>query len=305
MEQIDIQYIDRRFEILRIKDTVREKALLSSIALEGIRSPIKGAKINSTLILIDGFKRLRSAIKLHIPSIPYLNIAHDEASALLDLIRLSAEHKLTTFEEAVMIEKLHKKYELAVSDIASKVEKSNAWVSVRLNILHEMSDTVKESLLNGTFPIRSYMYTLRHFTRVNSIPKKEIDRFVQIISGNNYSTRDIEILAHGYFRGGSTLKQQIENGNCNYTLRILKAKSIGVSNAINKINKIEQDTLRDLELFGKYMNRITCELPRSDLKSKVFFMNACNLIQGILDRIHNFISLLEKFYDKAKHTKHH
>jgi len=298
MEYIETNYIDRRFEILRLKDKAREKAILESIMQKGLSTPVKGVKYNNRLILIDGFKRVRSADKLQISRIPFISTGEDEISGLLEIIRLSGEHKLTTFEEAVMINQLYKKYALSMEDIANRVEKSKAWVSVRLNILNEMSEKVKEALLKGKFPVRSYMYTLRQFTRVNYIPKKEIDKFVEITSGENYSTRDIEVLAYGYFRGNEELKQQIEEGNCNYTLRILKEQRKKNSDFNSKLNKKEQTTLRDLEITGKYINRLLCELESTELKSNEFYVNADIVVKGIIDKIKSLKLKLEDFCDK-------
>ncbi|RZB35720.1 MAG: hypothetical protein SRB2_02847 [Desulfobacteraceae bacterium Eth-SRB2] len=54
---------------------------------------------------------------------------------------------------------------------------------------------------SGHFPVYAYMYTLRPFIRMNGINKKEVDIFVSSVAGKNLSIRDIEILAHGYFKG--------------------------------------------------------------------------------------------------------
>ena len=99
------------------------------------------------------------------------------------------------------------------SDIALLLEKSKAWVSMRTGIIKEMSFCVMNKIFNGKFPAYSYMYTLRKFIRMNCIKKEDIDEFVKSVSGKNLSIRDIEILAHGYFKGSDELCDQIKNGN--------------------------------------------------------------------------------------------
>ena len=75
-----------------------------------------------------------------------------------------------------------------------------------------MSDVVREKILSGKFPLRSYIYDLLPFTRVKE-GVKGVDDFVIAISGNGFSTRDISLLSHAFFRGEENVKQQILAGN--------------------------------------------------------------------------------------------
>jgi hypothetical protein len=45
------------------------------------------------------------------------------------------------------------------------------------------------------------MYTLRQFMRMNGVRKQDIEDFVVALAGKRLSLREIEQLAHGYFRG--------------------------------------------------------------------------------------------------------
>jgi len=303
MKEIEIQYINRRYESLRLKDPYREKLLYMSIAEEGIRDPVQGIMHNeNSIILIDGYKRIRCLIKMGIYIVPFVTIGATEAEGLLNIIRLSNANKLTTLEEAVIIDELNQKLGLAVSDIAKRVERSNAWVSVRLGIVNEMSECVKESLLRGEFPMRSYMYTLQHFTRVNSIPQAEVEKFVKAVSAKGYSTRDIELFAYGYFRGGNELKEQILNGNLDWTLKRMKKLNESSISASAEYNEAERNILKDFELVQKYMNRIIVRLPEQKANSNGFQANACLLIEGILSSIDNFKDIVKVFYDRKRYT---
>ena len=303
MKEIEIKYISRRFEELRLKDSYRERQLYTSIAEEGIRDPVQGViQPQGKIILVDGYKRLRCLLKLGNNKVPFVSIGNSETEGLLNLVRLSDMNKLSTLEESVIIDELNQKHGLTVSDIAIYLKRSKSWVSVRLGIIGEMSETVKESLLKGDFPTRSYMYTLRQFTRVNHIPRSESDEFVKALSGKRYSTRDIELLAYGYFRGGKDLKEQILTGNLDWTLNKMKRANRESLSGSRSLNETERNIIRDLELVQKYMSRVNVGLANEKLISKMFFSNACLLIEGILSVIDNFRNAIREFYDRKKHT---
>jgi hypothetical protein len=63
-----------------------------------------------------------------------------------------------------------------------------------------MSAVVREKLFSGGFPVYPYMYSLRQFMRMNGVSKQDIEDFVVALADKKLSLREIEQLAHGYFR---------------------------------------------------------------------------------------------------------
>ena len=298
MTEAEVNTISTKYESFRLRDKNRERYLLQSILQHGIREPlqcVQGDGVQS-YILLDGFKRLRCSYKLRLHMVPVVSLGTDEVACILQFIRLSAERSLSTLEQAHFVDELHSRYGLKVSDIAGRLERSKAWVSVRLGILEEMSQVVQEAVFSGRFPVRSYMYTLRQFTRVNGIAGTQIDRFVHCVSGKGLSTRDIEKLAYGYFRGGDRLKHQIEEGNLSWTLRQMR-KSEPVYQGEEGLSEAEWSVIRDLELAQKYMSRIRRGLTREELRSQAFQARAMLLVEGLLDRVDRFQAQLRSFHE--------
>ncbi len=297
MTEAEIHTISKKYESFRLRDKNREKYLLQSILEHGVREPLQCVQDDGPkYILLDGFKRLRCSYKLNIPMVPIVLLGCDEVSSILHLIRLSTQNTLSTLEQASFVDELHRQYGLTVTDIAGRLERSKAWVSVRLGIIGEMSKVVRKEVFSGRFPVRSYMYTLRQFTRVNSIPGKEIDRFVSSVSAKGLSTRDIERLTYGYFGGGERLKRQIEEGNLEWTLRQMR-KGESTYQAEEGLSEAEWSVIRDLELAQKYMSRIRYGLTREELSSKAFDARALLLIEGLFDMVDRFQAQLRRFYD--------
>ncbi len=59
---------------------------------------------------------------------------------------------------------------------------------------------------------------------MKGIKKEEIDRFVSLTSGKSLSTRDLDLLARGYFNGNDDFREQLNNGDINWVLSHLKEK---------------------------------------------------------------------------------
>jgi len=145
------------------------------------------------------------------------------------------------------------------------------------------------------------MYTLRQFTRVNSIPATTIDRFIAAVAGKGLSARDIDRLAYGYFRGGERLAGQIEKGNLEWTLRQMKSR--GPSHgARQELSEAEWTVLRDLELAQKYLSRLRYGLVRDELHSRAFHAQASLLSEGLVSMITTITPQLRSLYEKRSDT---
>ena len=75
------------------------------------------------------------------------------------------------------------------------------------------------------------------------------------MGGKKLSVRDIERLAHGYFRGPDWFRKEIRNGNLALPLERMKQ----VPEDPEGCNEGERVLLRDLEMVGKYMKRVTAK----------------------------------------------
>lgn len=297
MQEVEISQIDRRFESLRLKSRESEQSLLSSILEQGIREPLQCVFKPEGLILLDGFKRLRCALKLKIGFVPVVSAGSNEAEAILALLRLSNTKSLDILEQAALVDELSHSHGLSISEIGRRLECSPAWVSVRLGIIGQMSSVVKEAVFSGQLPVRSYMYVLRPFTRVKGIKDSEVDKFVNSVSGKGLSTRRIETLAHAFFRGGNNVKEQIRQGNLDWTLQQLRQAR---AKKAELVNELELNTLKELRLAHECLSRIPCQLKNGRLNSPEFFSRAQLLIEGILQKARFFVISLEKFYDQGR-----
>lgn len=298
-DNIEISALDLRYETCRLKSPGAEKVLLGSILENGIRDPLQGVDIKGRHILLDGFKRYRCAVKLGIGIVPYTSLGDDEACGLITLLRTSNAKSLSILEQARLIDELQSVHQMTTAGIAGLLEKSKAWVSVRAGIIRQMSPTVATHIFAGRFPVYSFMYTLRLFMRLNSVKKEDVDAFVNLVAGRGFSIRDIDLLANGYFKGSEDFRQQIAAGNIAWAIDRLK-KAIP---AESKCTKIEQDTIKMLEITLKYMQKLTVRCRDDRFKTDAFFAQANLLSGGIIRQLDLFARAMGDFYDHTRQTQ--
>ena len=143
-------------------------------------------------------------------------------------------------------------------------------MSMRLGLMAEMSAVVLEKLFSGGFPVYPYMYTLRQFMRMNGVKKQDIEDFVVALAGKRLSVREIEQLAHGYFRGPASFREVIRQGHVALALDWFRQ----VPEDPDGCNEFERVLLKDLEIAQKYIQRVMGKSEDRRLKTPAFFAQA-------------------------------
>jgi len=296
LANFELAHLDLRYEGFRLRQPHLEARLLPAIAQEGIREPLRGVLDGPQAILLDGFKRYRCARKLQLGLVPFTPLGADELSAILQLLRASSRRQgLNPLEEARFVDELKNVRGLSVAEIAEALSRSKAWVSVRLGLVKELSPLVSEALFAGAFPVHSYLYSVRPFKRLTDASSADIDGFVQALRGQKLSVREIDGLAHGFFRGPESFRQEILQGNLKLALQQLDE----IPPDPDGCSEFERIVLQDLERLQKAMLRLLSKSQDPQLQSRVFFAQ-CNLLTAsILSRNAAFIQNLRHLHDRS------
>ena len=165
---------------------------------------------------------------------------------------------------------------------------------MRLGLMAEMSAKVREQLFAGAFPVYSYMYLMRQFMRMNGVKAEQIQEFVLAVSGHGLSVREVEQLAHGFFRGPESFRREILKGNLALPLERMRQ----VPQSPDGCSEFERVLLGDLELTQKYMQRVMGKSQERDkLTSRPFHAQCHLLTTGILSRWRAFLEVLKQLHD--------
>ncbi len=294
-QEADLSTFDLRYESYRMRNPAQEARLLASITERGIEEPLEGVDLEGRRVLLNGFKRHRCARKLALSTVPYASLGDDAASGIIAVLRTSNHRSLSILEEARFIEDLRTLHRLSVADIAETLSRSKAWVSMRLGLLKEMGETIREKVFSGAFPVYSYMYTARQFMRMNGTGRQEVEAFIGAVAGKKLSVREIEQLGHGYFRGPEWFRKEVQEGNFALVLERMKR----VPAAPDGSNDFERVLLGDLEIVGKYLQRTTAKSQDPRIQTRAFCAQANLLLSGILSRLSAFAQAMRSLHDRT------
>jgi len=295
VSELELSHLDLRYEGYRLRQPRLEAVLLSAIAREGIREPLLGVTRDTIPIVLDGFKRCRCARTLHLHVVPFVSWGDDEVGGILKLLRAERQHALSLLEQARFVDDLHTQRGLCVAEIAQHLGRSQAWVSLRLGLLQELSPVVGEALFAGAFPVYSYLYTLRSFRRLKGVSSADLDQFVGALRGHRLSVRQIEGLAQGFFRGPASFRQEILQGHLTLALRQLEQ----VPADPDGCSEFERIFLHDLEQTHKSMLWVMGKSQDPKLQSRAFLAQ-CNLLTAaLLGRAPAFLRILRQLHDRT------
>jgi hypothetical protein len=295
MREIELSSLDGRYEGHRLRDRAAEARLLAAIAERGIAEPLEGVEEGERHVLLNGFKRWRCARKLGLASVPYLSLGADAALGIVALLRASNDRALGLLEQAGFVDELKRVHALSVAEIDRALSRSIGWVSMRLGLLAEMPPLVRRKVFAGAFPVYAYMYSIRPFMRMNTESRGEVEQLVGALSGRGLSVREIEWLAHGYFRGPEALREQIGAGNLALPLEQLKQAAQPAGGG----TLFEQAMLKDLEIAGKYLQRVSARSRDPRLASAAFRAQAQLLLAGLLSRAPVFLESVRELHDRC------
>lgn len=281
----------------------RERQLLLSIMDNGITDALSGVNLPSgEKILLDGFKRLRCARQLNLQIVPFTSLADDEATAIIAMLRAATQSAMSFIEQAIFVEELRSTHGLSVSEIAKQLQRSSAWVSVRIGSFSQMSESSRNAVMSGTFPAYSYFYTLLPFRRINGVASKsDVDEFVNLTAGKGLGTREIEMLASGFFRGGDEMRSQLRSGDLGWALDEMRKRESESQSA--ELSETENRCVRDLEIVGGCMSRLGFKLSGIDVTKPAFRARADILADQVISKVAPFTKTLKDFYDRCRQTK--
>lgn len=154
IEERTLEEIQETHAGLRLIFPRAEEAMAKSLSLYGQLSPVVCAKTDAGLELIDGFKRLRACRRLSQPTIRVTLLETTTRGSKAGMIRLNrVVGSLTDFEEAMIIQSLHRMDGLSQVEIAILLGRDKSWVSRRISLIERLDQEVRRHLELGLISV--------------------------------------------------------------------------------------------------------------------------------------------------------
>lgn len=164
VRRLAISQLDERLGRYRLVQPKLEQLMLQSLRSYGQLSPIVVCPLDGSLVLVDGFKRLRAARSLKgQDQLLARTLEADEQSAKAAIFNLNRiTGRPVELEEAWIIHALVIEDGLQQTEVAHMLGRHKSWVNRRLALIERLSPEARESLRLGLLtPTQA-----RHLTRL-------------------------------------------------------------------------------------------------------------------------------------------
>jgi len=198
---VDLHQLDRKYEGLKIRSRHSEAKLLASLESDGQQTPIvvvRGEGEMAPFIVIDGFKRLRAAVRLGIDQLDCNVWDQSEMDALVQLHALQRPRERSALEDAYLILALQEEHGLSFSAIGHRLSRTKSWVSRRVGLVRELPDWLQEHIRKGELQCYAVTKYLLPLARANREHAKLLARE---LAGMSVTTRDVADLYYAWKTG--------------------------------------------------------------------------------------------------------
>lgn len=151
VRSLEISDFDLRFDRYRIIQPKADLLMARSLSKYSQIAPVVYCQLEGSLVLVDGFKRLRAARTLKgVTSVQARLLEVDEQGAKAAIFNLNrVTHKPNELEESWIIYALVHDDGLQQIEVAQMLGRHKSWINRRLAIIERLTDEAREALRLG------------------------------------------------------------------------------------------------------------------------------------------------------------
>ena len=151
VRSLDLTAFDLRLDRFRLVQPKAEQLMRRSLAKYGQLAPVVFCQLEGSLVLVDGFKRLRAARTLQgMNSLRAHFIEVDEQGAKAAIFNLNrVPSKPNELEESWLIYALVHDDHLPQVEVAQMLGRHKSWVNRRLSLIDRLTEEAREALRLG------------------------------------------------------------------------------------------------------------------------------------------------------------
>lgn len=207
--QIDLHLLDRKYEALRVRNQKEESRLVAALADHGEVSPVIVVESKDSpgrYVVVDGFRRVRAAGRLHHDVVEAAVWNHSEVDALVMMHHLQRPRERSALEDAYLVRALHQEHGLSLTDIGRRLGRSKSWASRRLGLVKELPEWLQESVRKGELQCHAAVKYFLPLARANS---EDAEQLARNIAGLGLSTRQIAELYRAWMEGNDQARELV------------------------------------------------------------------------------------------------
>ena len=264
---IEIVHLNLRYSNIRVQDPKTVIRMADSMERYGQIMPILVVTADAPhYTLIDGYLRVAAAKRCGKDTL-LSHIWHgSEKDALCHVLVKDNERKWDIFEQAGLIQELHRRHGLSQRNIAHLLGKDPSWVSRRLSILASLPDKVAKSVQRGNLSSWAATRVLTPMARANA---EHAGRLAENLIKHPLSTRQLFIFFKHYQRSNRKVRENMVNNPQLFVKAEQTGKDIGKSRLLKA--GPEGKFKEDLRIIGHMAQRLL------STAGTVFYVGQSNL----------------------------
>ena len=179
---------------MRIMNPARILQVEKSMRLSGQLQPVVARICSEGYQIIDGFKRYHIATDLMMDTLDCLILDVELSQAKVLLMSYNRSHQsMDAWEEAMVLQDLHKTHSLDQRDLARITGHSRSWVSRRLSLIDKMDEKVSSEIMMGTI-------TSSHARALTKLPRGKQADVARVIINCGLTSRQSDKLVNAFLK---------------------------------------------------------------------------------------------------------
>ena len=207
IKPIEIVHLKLSYSHIRIQNPKAVVRMADALTNYGQVMPILVAPLQlPRYTLIDGYLRVAAARCLGKDTLLAHIFNGDEKQALCHVLLKSGERKWDIFEQAGLIQELHRRHGLSQRKIARLLGKDQSWVSRRLTLLQSLPEPMINSVKRGNISSWAATRVLTPMARANTDHAK---RLANQLMEHPLSTRQLFVFYKHYQRSNRKVRENM------------------------------------------------------------------------------------------------
>jgi ParB family chromosome partitioning protein len=199
--------LDLRYAAIRRNDKLCERRLTSSIAQDGQQMPIvvvaEGA---NRFIVIDGFKRIRVLQALSRDNVAAVVSTMSESETIIAERLIRGDAVDSDLEQGWTLCELMARFGISQETLAQRLNKSKSWVSRRIGLALELSNTIQSYVRSGEICAYGAMRYFLPLARTNA---SAADRLAKKIAPLGLTSRQIGLIYSAWVQGTPAVRERL------------------------------------------------------------------------------------------------
>jgi len=203
--EVELHQLTLRYEHLRKRHPLQERALLTSLAEIGQQVPMVVIGEDARFVLIDGYKRVRALRRLGRDTARVTRWQIEEVDALL-LERGLRQGSEDALDQAWLLAELQERFGWSLEELARGFEHSKSWVSERLALIQTLPVSIQEQVRVGGLSAHAAMKYLVPLARTDAQAAQQL---AAAIAPLKPTSRQVGALYQGWQCGTARTRELI------------------------------------------------------------------------------------------------